>query len=215
MTQEPKMTIHHALAELKLIHSQIIKLTDEITFVLANKHSNTKIRGGTKEEFKVDVQSKYDRLRALIARHRAIKAAILASNATTKIVVCGETVTVAEALYMKNDGVGYLRIVRDRMSRDLMGARAKADRENADLVDFRADQYVGTLYSKADMKNTDPDELKRVKNDFIASQTVELIDPVDSVKELAEMNDYLDKFETELDAALSVSNATTFIEVSY
>ena len=85
MTQEPRMTIHHALAELKLVDNQIIKLTNDITFVIANKHSNTKIGGMTKEEYKKEVKSKYDRLRALIKRHRAIKAAILESNATTTI----------------------------------------------------------------------------------------------------------------------------------
>ena len=215
MTQEPKMTIHHALAELKLVHSQIIKLTDEITFVIANKHSNTKIGGMTKDEYKKEVKSKYDRLRALIKRHRAIKAAILASNATTSITVCGEKMTVGEALYMKSSGVEYLRMVRNEMTRDCNVAKDKADRENADLVDYRADQYVGTLYSKSDMKNVDSTELARVKKEFIDSQTVELIDPVNSVAELEELNSYLDKFGTELDAALSVSNATTFIEVSY
>lgn len=215
MTQEPTMTIHHALAELKLIDRQIEKLSSETTFVVANKHSSTKVHGVSVQEYKDDVSAKYDRLRALITRHRAIKRAILQSNCKTIISVCGEDMTVAEALYMKDTGIEYLRATRDRILHDRNLARAKAERENADLVDFRADQYVGTLFSKSDMKNIDSKEIEQIKNAFIASQTIELIDPINSTKSLEEFGSTLDNFYTELDAALSVSNATTTITVSY
>ena len=38
---------------------------------------------------------------------------------------------------------------------------------------------------------------------------------IDVSKIIAELNDEIDKFMTKVDSALSVSNATTMIEISY
>ena len=39
------MTIHRALAELKVLDDRISKAINETSFVVSNKHSNEKIRG--------------------------------------------------------------------------------------------------------------------------------------------------------------------------
>ena len=50
MTNE-KMTVHKALAELKIIDDRINNAIVSGTYVIANKHSNTKIHGMTIDDF--------------------------------------------------------------------------------------------------------------------------------------------------------------------
>ena len=51
MTTE-KMTVHKALAELKIVDDRIVSAIDGGTYCVANKHSNDKIKGVSLEEYK-------------------------------------------------------------------------------------------------------------------------------------------------------------------
>ena len=104
MTTE-KMTVHKALAELKVIDSRISKAINEGAYVVANKHSNEKIHGKTINDFKEYMKSCHNKVTDLINRRNAIKRAVVLSNATTKIKVGNDEYTVAEAIEMKNHGM--------------------------------------------------------------------------------------------------------------
>lgn len=51
MTTE-KMTVHKALAELKIVDDRIISAINGGTYCVANKHSNEKIKGVPVEDYK-------------------------------------------------------------------------------------------------------------------------------------------------------------------
>lgn len=72
MTTE-SMTIHKALAELKLLDSRINKSIVEGVFCAANKHSNEKIGGIPIEDYEKIIQGSYDKADDLIKRQSAIK----------------------------------------------------------------------------------------------------------------------------------------------
>lgn len=213
MTTE-KMTIHKALVELKTIESRIIKATDAMPFVVTNKHSNTKISGIAVSEYCNMMQSAYQRANDLIARRNAIKRAVVLSNAITKVVVGGVEYTVAEAIEMKNHGMDYLRALLSKLTSDYMAAQREANRNNGDALEQRADDYIRTMYGNTDMKNA-AEEAKKMRADFIAAQTLELIDPIKSKDEVERLEKTINDFTVDVDAALSVSNATTEIEFSY
>ena len=207
------MTVHQALSELKVLDARIHKEMRDLNFAVANKHGNAKISGVPVGEFVENAKSRYNSVRTLISRRNAIKRAVTGSNAVTKVTVGDVEYTVAEAIDMKNVGMVYWKTILSQMETQYDLARNLANREN-DKLDARADAYIQSLYDGADMKNLS-DEIRKARNNFIEAQTVELVDPVNVVREMERLRDAVDKFSVNVDSALSVSNALTAIEVEY
>ena len=136
------------------------------------------------------------------------------SNAVTKVIIGGVEYTVAEAIEIKNNAIPLMKNLYTQMHRDSISAMQEAQRANGDSLENRADAYVKTLYENADMKNAS-DQIKKVREDFIASQTVEVVDPIGVTDEMKKLEDKINAFVVDVDSALSVSNALTEIEISY
>ena len=64
------------------------------------------------------------------------------------------------------------------------------------------------------MKNVS-DDVKKVRADFIAAQTVELVDPLKVTEKIEALEGEISAFMVDVDSALSVSNAMTSISVEY
>lgn len=208
------MTVHKALAELKVLTARILDAMDAQTFVVANKHSNTKIGGKPVDEYCREVKETYQSLRTLINRRNAIKQAVILSNAATKVTIAGKEYTVAEAIDMKANGMDSLIDLRNRMVSQLKAQKTVADRENGDRLSDRTDAYIKSMYGATDLKNMS-DEVQKTREAFIAAQTVELVDPLNAAKEAESLQNLIDAFTSEVDAALSVSNALTTVEFEY
>lgn len=213
MTTE-KMTIHKALCELKTLDARIEKAVRASTFIFANKHANTKVSGKSISDHCNEVKSAYQSACDLIARRDAIKRAVTMSNAVTKVQIGGREYTIAEAIEMKNHGVPMQQKLLDKLDRDNRAARKQADDGNGEYLEVRADEYIKSLYGNVDMKGAS-EEIKRVRADFIAAQTMELVDPINIAAEMEKLEKQITTFVVEIDAALSVSNALTEITVEY
>ena len=213
MTTET-MTVHQALAELKMMDKRIVAATREPEWVVTNKHSNTKINGVEVKDWKEDVKSKYMKVLDLIRRRDAIKRAVVNSNAVTEIMVAGVKYTVAEAIDRKNNGVEYLKNLVARLNHDYVMAKTNADRANGAELERRADEHVRIMVGNSDMKGATA-EAVRLRNEFIAAQTTDIIDPIGVLSEIEKMNEEVNSFLMNVDAALSVSNALTTIKVEY
>ena len=212
MTEQ--MTIHKALAELKVLDSRINNEINKYHFVVPNKHSNTKIGGVSIAEYAESVRNAYKSIRTLINRRNAIKRAVTRSNASTMVKINDVEYTVAEAIDMKSVGVSYLNALRNVLESQYYNAKTNADKNNGERLEQRTDEYIKSMYQGADMKNLS-DEIRKVREDFVTAQTVELVDPIDTAKEVESIGKEVDAFMAEVDSALSVSNALTTIEVEY
>ena len=168
------MTIHKALSELKLLDARINDKTEALEVVVANKHSNSKIHGVSVDEFCKNAKEAYQSLRTLINRRNAIKRAVTKSNAITTVQIGGKTYTVAEAIDMKGVGIGYLGAIIGRLNSQYATASRRADAENGDRLNDRADEYIKTLYGNSDLKNMG-DEIRKQRDTFVAAQTVEIV----------------------------------------
>ena len=62
---------------------------------------------------------------------------------------------------------------------------------------------------------TNTDEIEKTRKDFIFNNTFELVDPIKVKDKIDSLEKEISEFESEIDAALSVSNAVTEIEVTY
>ena len=208
------MTVHKALAELKILRDRISDKISNAEFVVVNKHSNPKIKGKTLSEVAGKMEADYQSIRTLINRREAIKRAVIKSNALTEVEIGGKKYTVAEAIDMKANGTVYLNDLANQLQTQYAYAARKAEAENGERLDARADEYVKSLYSGSELKNMS-DEISKVRDTFIATQTLDIVDPINAAKEAEKIKDEIAAFLADVDSALSVSNALTTITVEY
>lgn len=213
MTKET-MTIHKALAELKVLESRIMKTVGDGTYCVANKHSNEKINGVSVEDYKKVMQGAYDKAIDLIARYKAIKKAVTLSNAKTVVKIGDEEYTIAEAIWMKNHGVEFDELLLNELREQYNKAQAKILKQNGNDLEQRAEQYVVGIYGSKEGK-TNTDDFEKTKQDFITSQTFELIDPISVLDKIEVLEEKISVFKAEVDAVLSTSNALTVVEINY
>lgn len=213
MTTET-MTVHRALAELKLLDSRINKAIVEGIFCASNKHSNDKIGGVKIDEYEKIIQGSYDKVDALIKRQSAIKRAVTLSNAVTKVKIADKEYAVAEAIWMRNHGMEKVQGVINAMKKQYKQAQAEINRQNGANLEARADQYVKAIYGQKDGK-TNTSDIEKVRADFLSANTYELLDPIHILDKINELEKKISDFMSEVDAALSCSNALTEITIEY
>lgn len=211
MTKE-KMNVHKALCELKILDSRITKEVSGFTPCGVTKAVAQRCGSVPVPDFVNDVRSKYDSINALISRRNAIKRAVTLSNAITKVVIDGVEYTVAEAIEMKNHGLENLNYLKHRIESCYADATYSITRGNNEL-DHKADEYIKSVAGGD--KKVMPEEIQKMRDNYVEPQTLQLVDPLNSQKLISELSNEIDKFKAEVDSALSVSNAMTEIEIEY
>ena len=212
MTKE-KMTIHEALSELKMLDKRIEKTIKEASFCASNKKSNTKINGISIEDFKAKTKADLESCKDLIRRQTAIKRAITLSNAKTEVTVGDVTYIVAEAIAMHNHGMIFKRKLLNDISAEYLYCKDTCDRYNENLED-KAIRDVNNFFANDTSENKE-EKIKNMIKERIAEGTYSIVSGIDCVAEIDALSNEIDKFESKIDAALSVSNATTVIEFEY
>lgn len=213
MTTE-KMTVHKALAEIKVMDDRINTAIYSGVYCLANKHSNEKVKGIAVEDYKKVMQGFYDKANDLIKRNEAIKKAVVLSNATTKVKIGENEYTVAEAIWMKNHGIDNKEELLVKLQQQYNKAQAEILKNNGEELDKRAEQYVIGIYGSKEGK-ADTEAFEKTKKEFIKANQYELLDPIGVLKVIEKLENEIDTFKADVDAALSTSNAITEIEVTY
>ena len=217
MTNE-KMTVHKALAELKIIDDRINNAIVSGTYVIANKHSNTKIHGMTIDDFKTSMKSDFQKVSDLIARRNAIKRTVVASNAVTKVKDGDVEYTVAEAIEMKNHGMEFKNTLKMYIERQYTNAKNEFDKNSGDSLERRAENYVLSVIQaqpKDSKMAVDSDAMKNLRAQYIKDNTYDIIDPIGVKDVIEKLDNEISGFITEVDAALSVSNALTVLDIEY
>ena len=217
MTNE-KMTVHKALAELKIIDDRINNAIVSGTYVIANKHSNTKIHGMTIDDFKTSMKSDFQKVSDLIARRNAIKRTVVASNAVTKVKIGDVEYTVAEAIEMKNHGMEFKNTLKMYIERQYANAKNEFDKNSGDSLERRAENYVLSVIQaqpKDSKMAVDSDAMKNLRAQYIKDNTYDIIDPIGVKDVIEKLDNEISGFITEVDAALSVSNALTVLDIEY
>lgn len=213
MATVEKMTIHKALCELKILDSRINNAISSARFCLANKHSNEKVNGVTVEEYQETMKASYNKASDLIRRREAIKRAVVLSNAKTIVKIGGKEYTVAEAIEMNNHGIDLKLQLKNAMKKQYDSAMTAIISKNS-VVDDKATEYVVGLFGQKEGKTAN-EEYEKARKSYIEANTMELIDPVNILEKIEALEVEIADFTTEVDSALSVSNALTEITVEY
>lgn len=211
------MTIHRALAELKVLDDRISKAISETSFVVSNKHSNEKIRGLSIDEFRAGMKAGYQKADDLIRRRNAIKRAVVLSNASTRVRLGAEEYSVSEAIELMNHGMRFYTHMLDVMSRQLTLAEQELNANSGAELERRAEAFVlSVIQAQPKEKLTaDSDAMKALRKQYMENNAYDLIDPLKVRDRIAELEKRISGFLTEVDAALSVSNAVTTVTIEY
>ena len=141
MANHETMTVHKALAELKVLDDRILAAINACNLVTTKKNNQDKVRGKTVAEFTTDAKAAYDKATDLIKRRNAIKDAVNVSNANTIVKISDQEYTVVQAIDKKNHGMDFFKCLRDTMVQQLTKAKTDLERNN-DSLQQKAEQFV-------------------------------------------------------------------------
>lgn len=201
-----RMTVTEGLAELKLLDERIKKAIAK-DFVWSGKKSA--ITSETTREHKALSESAYASAADLIENRKKIKSAIVQSNAITMVTVGTKVMTVADAIERKSS-IEYDKMLRDTLVRQYKFSE-KNVLENNDRVQDKIDSMLEKIASSA---SADIESAQKVMSEaYLANNGWEIIDPIEALAKAEALDHEITAFERDVDVALSVSNAVTFIEV--
>jgi hypothetical protein len=199
------ITIHRALTELKTIRSRISKILHGDGIFIG-----TRVVGKAYRDFAPEAKSNYQSLKDLIARYRAIKFAIITSNATTKVTILGQTMTVAEAICIK-ESLDSERELVTLLRQQRLNVQNEVDRHER-TVQTELDKLLNNLCKNQDGRRED-DQITTISEAYRKNNRIEVVDPLGVDKVISETSDYTDRFSSEVDIVLSESNSRTLIYV--
>lgn len=198
------ITITEALSQLKLLDKRITSATQGGGFVAYYRPGQT-LQGAalSAEDIKKKTLSSFQSVKDLISRRDRIKAAIVVSNATTKVRVGNETIAVAAAI-VKKSSIDYQKSLILKLQSELKQS-IKDEKARLDLVE----QQILSLFNTAAVTNEDD---RNTLMDNYRKNNLGVIVGVsyDEIESLAKESD---EFLRTIDTVLTISNSTTEIEV--
>jgi hypothetical protein len=197
------MSVTRALAELKTLQKRIQKFNSSvfINVVTSNRYSSPSAS-------EADMRSDWDAVNALIERYRAIKFAILQSNAVTKVRVGSKTYTVAEAIALK-ESMKHEQELLDTLRRQRVYVTNTVETHNQ-AIQHKLDSLLEINFKE---RKTSEDDIKTIKDAYLKNNEIRVVDPLKIDARIAEMESRLEEFRSNVDFCLSESNAVTTITV--
>ncbi|MBO6241914.1 MAG: hypothetical protein J6O61_13910 [Butyrivibrio sp.] len=216
-----KMLVTQALDERDLLVKKINDKISKANFVDTIKPNEEKVLDArvSREEFAKDAESAFQQIQDLIDRFQRIDAAIVASNANTKINTTYGEFTVAGAISLRSRlrGVGsydgeadFEAALQEKMESDFNKRVNLAELKNKQLQSTAESMRLSILGKDTKVKDEKPLEVVEA---YVKENTTELVDPLDVQKKTAMLREKRDTLLTELDTQIKVSNATTFIVI--
>lgn len=206
-----KILIQLAIKELKELDEKIKKSINKLSPIAVVGKVDATINNKTQAEFSEAAVADYENVLNLINRRDSIKAAIVESNAKTKIKVADKEYTVAQAIELNKDFIldnNFKLDLLSKMKRAFRDAQSQMEYENRNI---NSDEMANTLLSgKPNMKDTNLNDFMnsyRENNEFALVDPLKLQDVIDKAEE--EYNN----FKMNVDEALQCSNCTTYIEI--
>lgn len=214
MTKE-KMSVYKALCELKILGNRINSAIADGKFCATNKHTNQKISGIPVDRYAKEViEADFNKVNDLIRRERAIRRAVTRSNAATTVEICGETFTIAEAIEQHQRGNDQLNLLLTKLKNQRAAATKALAYNDSDKLEDEATNYVAMMFGNKESKVSN-EQIEGLKKQYKEAQQVDFIDPIHIDEEIKGLEEHIAQYSADFDAALSVSNATTIIEIEY
>lgn len=204
------MSIHAALGELKKINQRLN--SKSLLLIGAKKISNNKVASTdyTKEEFETKVAAELQSYMDEVKRYNRIKSAVVLSNATTELMIGSQKMTVAEAIETKTT-IQYKKDLLARMKVKKRDVYSTVQMYNEKVENNLDAQLLGL--GVKDKNSSIADNLSAFMDQYRAQNAWEIIDPLKLNERIEELENEILEFETNVDIALSQSNALTNITI--
>ncbi len=204
------MTVTDALAELTLLEKRIDSARaalDNNTLIAVVEVGQVPTGFKSRDDYATKARAALQRVDTLIDRRRAIKRAVVLSNASTMVSVAGQEMTVAEAIEMKNFITYYESVLNTMVS---AYTHTKNEHRKAQT---RVKERLDKLVTEVLGKNAASEKYQSLADSFLAREGVELLDPRNLAEEIERRQAFIMEFNSTCDRVLSISNARTTIEV--
>lgn len=205
-----KMSITRALNELSLLESRISRAISESVFSTHKKASSKNVLNGRKtiEEFSQEAKASLQSVQALIERRKQIKELIVASNAVTKVTVGTKEYTVASAIERKTS-IQLDKMLLSKMTTSFANSMTNVERANDKLENEINSMNIAYMSKENSVSET----MLKMNQEYREQNETVLVDPLNIQKLIETMKNDIEEFESNVDFALSESNAITQIEV--
>lgn len=204
-----QITITEGLSKLKNLDSRINKEISNSTFFAVFQTGKVPNGYKTVEDFQTKSKAYLQSVTDLIEQRNKIKSAIVASNAVTEITVANKQYTVAGVIERKQS-IEFQRQLLQTITNQFTTASRDFDRKSAE-IQTKLDNLIEASLGKDAKSN--PDDIKSITDNYMGKNGMVLCDPIGAKDIMAKMSNDINDFMTNVDVALSISNATTMIEI--
>lgn len=214
-----RMLVCNALDERDFLRKKIISAINSTYFIACKRVKDDKVRttGYTDPKtFENEAKSSYQSITDMIDRYTRLDTAITLANASTEIKLSDDTVmTRAAAISMRKALVGdtatdFTGKLISVLERQFASVSATANELNA-KADRELEQYKDNMTSGDKAKELTTAVTQTLES-LVADNRADIIDPIGVEKEIRKLEDKYETLKKELDSAIKVSNATTFVE---
>lgn len=214
-----QMLVCNALDERDFLRKKIISAINSTHFIACKRVKDDKVRttGFTDPKtFENEAKSAYQSITDMIDRYTRLDTAITLANANTEIKLSdGTTMTRAAAISMRKALVGdtatdFTGRLISVLEHQFANVSATANELNA-RADRELEQYKANMTSGDKAKELTPSVTQTLES-LVADNRADIIDPIGVEKEIKKLEDKYETLKKELDSAIKVSNATTFVE---
>ena len=209
-----KISIARALAEHKLIDKKIEKLLSQAKYCAIKKgRKDVTVEGVAIADFNEKAKSNYDKITALIKHKNDLKAAIVQSNAGTKLKIGSGEMTVAAAIERKNT-IALEERVLNAMKMEYVRAKDFVEKENI-RMQSNLDKLLESNFGAGKGGSAKQEEIDAISTPYTDNNQAVLIDPIKIDEKIQAMETAIDEFTKNVDFALNESNVRTEIEVDF
>lgn len=207
------ISIHQAFAKMKILKKRIPQKINTAIFINQKVASSKVLNGLPISIVEANMKQDYQSLKDDMALLTELTTKIQESNAKTLIKVGNTEYTILEALAIKNNIMDFKEDLLNGMNSQFVSISNAVQRSN-DTLDDKADTFISETYKglSANELKTNPD-LKKEREEYITSRQKTLVDPLKLKNEIEVLSKEIDNFVSNIDAALSVSNAITTIDI--
>lgn len=208
-----KISVTRALATAKTLDAKIERAIPMLTLISVGQgKGNFQAVVGlptSVEDMETRITSELKSVKDMIEQRTKLKAAIVASNAVTKVTIGDKEYTVAEAIEAKRS-MGYTAQLLNHMRTSMVKAN-RAFESNTRLFEAKCEENIKNLTARD--KKTSEDDIKTLNDPIALKQEPFMIDPLDLNRLITMTDEEYQEFALNVDFVLSESNASTFIEV--
>ena len=216
-----KLLVTQALDERDLLVKKIADKIAKASFVDTIKNNEETVSKARvdRETFGRQAEAAFQQIRDLIARFQKIDAAIVASNAETKIETSYGEFTVAGAISLRSrlrgtgvyaDRADFEDTLLRKMESEFQSQIQNTDAKNRQLQTTAENMRLSILGKDSKVRDDKPLEVVEA---YVRENTTVLVDPLKIEKQIGDLKEKRETHLRELDTRIKVSNATTFIEI--